>query len=273
MGMLRDRDEKSVLIVEGGAMRGVFSAGLLDGFLKRSFNPFDFCIGVSAGASNLAAYLANMPGRSLRIFRDYASRPACISYQRFAAGGHLIDLDWLYENISRDLPLDHGAIYASQKPLLVCLTDVQTGKAVYSETHADNLETVIKASSSLPLLYRQLPHVDGRAMVDGGMADSLPVSEALRRGARRIMVIRSRPRRYRKREQFAHRVLRWRLKRYPALYSTMVGRTKRHSASIDLARQPPPGVRIIEICPPDDFRPGRLCRDPDTLMEGYRQGL
>ena len=79
------------------------------------------------------------------------------------------------------------------------MTDVQTGDAIYHLTGAGDLEQVLKASSAMPLLYRDYPKVGGRPMTDGGVADALPVGEAIRRGARRIMVIRSRPREYRKR--------------------------------------------------------------------------
>ena len=94
------------MVVEGGALRGVFSTGLLDGFLEAKFNPFDFYIGVSSGASNIAAYLSEMTGRNRDIYLDYSLRPEFISIARFLRGGHLLDLDWLWDNTIRDIRLD-----------------------------------------------------------------------------------------------------------------------------------------------------------------------
>ena len=95
-----------VLLVEGGAMRGIFTTGVLDGFLEARFNPFDLFIGVSSGAANLAAYLAEMPKRNFRIYTDYSLRPEFISFKRFIRGGHLMDLDWLWEKTIAEIRLD-----------------------------------------------------------------------------------------------------------------------------------------------------------------------
>ncbi|MDO9515976.1 MAG: DUF6363 domain-containing protein, partial [Syntrophales bacterium] len=172
-----------------------------------------------------------------------------------------------------EIRLDLKTIYANQdRPLIVCLTDVRTGKAVYHETRADDLEPVLKASSAMPILYRDFPLIDGRPMADGGLVDGIPVGEAIRRGARRIMVIRSRPRNYEKRENLLQHILNWRLRRFPLLRGAMTRRVRRYNETVKLIRQPPPGISITEICPPDTFRSSRLSRDPRILFEGYEQG-
>jgi len=262
----------TALVVEGGAMRGVFSAGLLDGFLERGFDPFALGVGVSAGAGNLAAYRARMHGRNLTIYTDYSLRPEFMALGRFLRGGHLMDLDWLWRTTIAEIRLDLKTIYADGRPLAVCLTDVQRGEAVYRETAADDLEAVLKASSAMPVLYRDFPLIDGRPMADGGLVDPLPVGEAIRRGARRIMVIRSRPRNYEKRENVLQHILNWKLRRFPLLREAMARRVRRYNETVALIRRPPPGISITEICPPDGFRSSRLSRDPRILFEGYEQG-
>ena len=254
-------------------MRGVFSTGVLDGFLAARFNPFDGYIGVSSGAGNLAAYLADMPGRNFRIYTDYSLRPEFIDAKRFLRGGHLMDLDWLWQTTIAEIRLDLKTIAAHAKPFLVCLTDVASGQAIYPETRVENLEALLKASSALPILYRSLPQIAGRPALDGGLVDPIPVAEAVRRGARRIMVLRSRPRSYRKKEGLAHGLLVWQLRRYPELKKAVVRRVRRYNASLALMRRPPRGVSVVEICPPDGFRPSRLGRDVKVLREGYRQGV
>lgn len=253
-------------------MRGVFSTGVLDTFLRQGFNPFDIYLGVSAGAGNLAAFLANMPGRNLRLYCDYSRRPEFIRVTRFLRGGHLMDLDWLWERTIAEIRLDLDTIYAVGKPLLVCVTDVQTGKPVYLDTTAENLEHVLKASSALPILYRGRIEVNGRRMVDGGLSDPIPVNEAIRRGATRIMVIRSRPDDYFKRRGPGDHLAGLLLRRYPALCEQLAQRADHYNKTVSFLRNPPAGIRIIEVCPPTEFRPSRLSQDVRALFSGYRQG-
>ena len=260
------------LVVEGGALRGVFSTGILDVFLEARFNPFDFYIGVSSGASNIAAYLAEMIGRNKRIYTDYSLRPEFIDIVRFIRGGHLMDLDWLWNTTIREMRLDLQKIYAKRKPFIVVLTSVQTGKAVYKLASSEDLEHVLKASSAMPLFYRSSPTVDDHPMTDGGVADALPVSEAIRLGARRIMVIRSRNRDYVKRHDPFDCLMRWRMRHYPALQQAMTKRVCRYNESVKLLHEPPEGVTIVEICPPENFRVSRLSQNRRILEEGYNQG-
>lgn len=110
-----------------------------------------------------------------------------------------MDLDWLWEITIREIRLDLNTIYAPGRPFLVCLTDVETGAPVYQATDKANLEEVLKASSALPVLYNGFPRINGRRTMDGGLGDPLPIRAAIDAGARQIMVIRSRPRTYRKR--------------------------------------------------------------------------
>lgn len=263
---------KAALVVEGGALRGVFSTGVLDGFLEAGFNPFDLYIGVSSGASNIAAYLAEMPGRNHKIYTDYSLRPEFISYLRFLRGGHLLDLDWLWEITIREIRLDLDRIYARRKPFLAVLTDVETGDAVYHETTAADLEHVLKASSAIPLFYRGNLTVDGRCVTDGGVADSIPVAEAIRRGAARVMVIRSRESGYSKDDSFAERLMLFAAGNHTGLRKAISARAGRYNQAADFIRKPPAGVSVMEICPPEGFRVSRLSRSRSVLQEGYEQG-
>jgi predicted patatin/cPLA2 family phospholipase len=265
--------DQAVLIVEGGAMRSVFSAGLLDGFLKMQFNPFNYYFGVSAGAYTLSNYLAGVSGASLQLFRELATNRRFINYRRFVCGGHLLDLDWLIEASFAEARLDEQEIYRSGRPFYVCTTDIATGQAVYIKTTPDNLQDAIKASSSLPLLYRDFPLINKTQMTDGGVADGIPVAEAIRLGAKRIMVVRSRHIDYVKRDTFWHKFIRWKLSAYPALTQTMRERVKRFEDVIRLIRNPPEGVKILEICPPDTFSLGRFSRNRTQLLQGYTAGV
>ncbi len=253
-------------------MRGVFSTGVLDGFLEQRFNPFDLYIGVSAGATNLAAYLAEMHGRNCRIYTDLSTRPEFINIPRFLRGGHLMDLDWLWNVTISTVRLDLARIYARGRPFVVGMTDVRTGKAVYKETSAQDLEHVLKASSALPLFYRGFPVVDGMPMTDGGVSAPIPVAEAIRRGARRIMVIRSRQDGYGKSSDPAYHCMSLFLRQYPMLRNTIRNQNRIYHDAVALIRTPPAGISIVQVCTSASFRPGRFTRKPDVLLEGYEQG-
>lgn len=266
------RPPESALIVEGGALRGIFSTGVLDAFLEAGFNPFDLFVGVSSGASNLAAYLAGMIGRNARIYTDYSLRPEFIDLGRFLRGGHLLDLDWLWAITIREIRLDLGRIYGTGKDFIVVMTEVDTGRAHYHVTGAEDLEESLKASSAMPVFYRGHPTIEARRMTDGGVADPIPVDYAIGRGARRIMVIRSRRRDYVKKEGILDRILRWCIRREPLLSRAVAGRVSRYNDSVATIRRPPDGISIVEVCPPDGFRVSRLSKDPAILREGYEQG-
>lgn len=263
---------RCALIVEGGAMRSVFSAGVLDGFLSLQFNPFDLYLGVSAGAYNLLPYLAGISGASLRVYLELATSKQFINYRRFLSGGHLLDLDWLAQATLHDTNLNPHSLYYPSKPLIISVTDVDNGQAVYIETNRDNIESAIKASMALPVVYRGFPLIEGRAMTDGGVADGIPVAEAIRRGATHILVIRARPTNYIKRDSMWHKFIRWNLQDYPALVQTMRERVSRFEEVIALIRQPPPGIHILEVCPPTTFNSGRFNRHKEKLRAGYTAG-
>ncbi len=263
---------KTALVVEGGAMRGVFTTGLLDAFLDRQFNPFDGYLGVSSGAGNLAAYLAEMAGRNLKICTDYSQRSEFISIMRFLKGGHLLDLDWLWRITISEMRLDLPAIYSKNKPFIVCMTNVNTGKPVYKHTSAETLEHVLKASSALPLIYRDFPVVDGYPMADGGLSDAIPVEEAIRSGANRIMVIRSRPKNYIKKENILQHIMLRKLRHKPELQAAVLKRVRKYNDTLSFIRTPPAGVSIIEACPPVNFRLSRFTRNQTKILEGYDLG-
>ena len=97
---------RQALVVEGGGMRGAFTSGVLDAFLLQQFNPFDLCVGVSSGSTNVANYLAAQQGRTLQIYLDHSLRSEFIHYGRFFKGGDLLDLKWMWEVVEKENPLN-----------------------------------------------------------------------------------------------------------------------------------------------------------------------
>ncbi|KUO62631.1 MAG: phospholipase [Gracilibacter sp. BRH_c7a] len=263
---------RNALVVEGGAMRGIFSTGVLDAFLEKNFNPFDICIGVSAGASNLASYLAGMYQRNYKVYTDYSVRPDFINWRKFIRGGHLVDLDWLWDITIKEIRLDLDKIINTDKEYLIGVTDVSSGKALYLKPERNNLEDMLKASSSIPVFYREFVQLEKTDFVDGALVDPIPVIEAYNRKAVNIMVIRSRPHSYTMKAGWQDSMSKLYLRKYPRLIEAIMNRPRKYQEALDFMRNPPSGIRILEVNPPSSFRTKRLTTDRSALEQDYGSG-
>lgn len=266
---------KTALIVEGGGMRGIFAAGVLDAFLENGFDPFDLYIGVSAGACNLSSHLAGQAGRNHHIYTHQMRRPEFMNLMRFFMGGHFMDIDWLWDVLKEEYPLDvDTAITRTRdKEFIVVCTDVDTGKPVYLNPDAGNMLHLLKSSSSLPLLYRGFQPIDSMRVTDGGPADPVPAMEARRRGADKLVVIRSRPEGYVKKRGISARATSYILRKFPNLKRTIDVHADIYLQKDKWMAHPGDGIRIFQIRPSETFRTGRTTRDLDILETDYRAGV
>lgn len=263
------------LVVEGGGMRGIFSAGVLDAFAEARFDPFDLYVGVSAGACNLSSFVAGQRGRNYRIYTRLMARPEFMRLGRFLRGGHFMDLDWLWDAFGREDPLDvrSAARAVCGKGFVAVCTSVATGLPRYLEPSGRDWLAILKASSSIPLIYRGFTEVDGEPLADGGVSDPLPAAEARRRGARTIVVVRSRPVGRSKRNGMDRLAALLLLRRHPGL-----ARALRRSAAVYREAAawldvPPRGVEVLQIAPPETMRTGRTTRALSHLISDYESGL
>ncbi|MFY8275431.1 patatin-like phospholipase family protein [Pseudoalteromonas sp. SSDWG2] len=261
------------LVVEGGAMRGIFATGVLDAWLEHNYNPFDMHFGVSAGATNIAAFLCHQHKRNYTVITDYSCRADFISYGRFARGGHLFDLDWLWRKTISEIRLDLATFAKNSAPFFVTATNAHTGQAEYLQATADNLEDILKASCALPIAYRDFVPFDGAYYTDGGIADSIPVRKAYQMGAKRITVVLSQPLGYRKKPSRLGWLLKFALKQHGALATTMTKRWADYNASLDFIMSPPKDCQIDVIAPGSDFAISRTTRDLAKLDAGYKMGI
>ena len=266
------RAERHALVVEGGAMRGIFSAGILDSFIRAGYYPFSDAYGVSAGSSNVAAYLAGMEGRNYRVYSDYMRRRPFIRPLRFLTGGHYMDLDWLWDITKAEVPLDVAKIVASPVDHRVVVTRSDTGEAEYLRPEYGELVELLKASSAVPVLYRGYPQIRSTPYSDGGIADPIPAEQAWRDGCSSITVLRSRPYEYMMEEQRPNILTRLVLRNRPALYEALARRHALYNAEIAFLRNPPQGCKIREINPPPELGLERLTLDTDILDATYKAG-
>jgi len=258
-------------------MRSVFSAGVLHAFGEQGFDPFDLYIGVSAGACNLASHLAGQNDRNYDIIASYSSTPNFINLKKFLLGGHYMDLDWLWDVTIREYRLELKKLFkklrTEKKEYIVVATSVETGRALYLKPDEHTLEHFLKVSSSLPILYRNILKVNSEEATDGGIADSIPVIEAYRRGATDITVIRSRPPHYVKKKTRIAPVFSLFFKEHPLLVEAFKRRSDAYGESVAFIQNPPAGVRVFEIAPPGDTGVSRATRDIHLLNAVYQLGI
>ncbi|MGR6859354.1 patatin-like phospholipase family protein [Aliivibrio salmonicida] len=263
---------KSALVVEGGAMRGIFASGVLDTFMDNEFMPYDFAIGVSAGASNLLGYLAHYPQRSFHVITKLATHKRFLNLPRFARGGDLVDVRWLIDESNTRHPLDLERLFDSI-PLYAAVTNIDSGNADYYQVKKENVDDVLEATTALPIAYKSTPCFSGGCYTDGGVADSIPVKEAYRRGARDITVILSHPLSYEMKPTRSPWLMTKLLARYPQIAQAMLVRAENYNQSLEFIRNPPEGTTIRVIAPPEDFSVKRLSMKYPTLVAGYEMGV
>lgn len=266
---------KRALVIEGGGMRGIFASGVLDAFHEADHFDFDLVIGASAGACTGACYLARQHGRNRRIFLTFMSNPRFISGRRFLAGGSYMDLDWLWDVLDAHDPLDVKRALADPGiEFVAAATCAQSGEPLYLEPVPETLNDAIKGSSAIPLLYRGRVHVDGRRVLDGGVADPIPVREAYRRGARDILVIRSRPADFVKESgRLESRLAAALFRDRPPLARAVLRSAKSYAAALRFIDRPPVDARVLQVAPVEALRTGRTGQDRVALEADYRAGL
>lgn len=260
------------LVVEGGAMRGIFAAGVLDSFIEEDYYPFDFAIGVSAGASNLGGYLSKQQYRSKKVITQLATDRRFFNLKRFIKGGNLVDVKWLVAESNRQFPLNELNLF-SNIPLLATTTNIETGNANYYLVNRENMTSVLEATSALPIAYKDTPCFSGGCYTDGGVADSIPVIEAYKRGASEITVVLSHPLSYQMPAARHSWLMDKLLVKQPMIAEAMANRAHTYNRSLDFIRNPPKNVTVRVIAPKESFNVKRLTMKKSILNQGYEMGV
>ncbi|CNH53554.1 patatin [Yersinia thracica] len=267
---------KMALVCEGGGQRGIFTAGVLDEFQRARFNPFDLMIGTSAGAQNLSAFICGQPGYARRVITRYTTTANFFNPLRFVRGGHLIDLDWLVDITSQQLPLamDQAEQHLREgREFLMCACRSDDFEPTYISPTRESWLPAIKASSAIPGLYRQGVDLDGVSYQDGGISDAIPVEEAYRRGADTIVVIRTVPSQAYYTPQWMKRMEHWLSE---SSLQQLVRIMQQHEQSYHRIQQfiekPPGDLRIFEIFPPKPLASSALGSRIAALNRDYHLG-
>jgi predicted patatin/cPLA2 family phospholipase len=263
---------RNALVVEGGAMRGIFASGVLDAFDEHRFQPFDLAIGCSAGSCIVASYLARQRGRNHTVYTRYMTRPEFISAARFFRGGHWVDFDWLWNEMERNVPVDRVRLFASEAKFVVSATSYASGEPVFIEPTDQSLATALKGSCALPILCRDTVQFEGQRLLDGGVAAPIPVEEAYRRGARRILVVRSRPATFVKQPSSFTRLTSLAFRASPPFANALRNAHARYRAAVEFIHAPPPDCTIVHVAPDAPLATRRTTQDLRALERDFALG-
>lgn len=264
------------LVCEGGGQRGIFTAGVLDEFMRAKFDPFHLYLGSSAGAQNLSAYVCNQPGYARKVITRYTTSREFFDPMRFVRGGNLIDLDWLVDAIEQQMPLamDYAAGQFNRgKQFYMCACRGDDYTPGYFSPTSQNWLDLIRASSAIPGFYRTGVKLNGVTYLDGGVSDAVPVQEAAKRGAKTIVVIRTVPSQMYYTPQWFKRMERWLGESSLQPFVNLVQHHEQTYHAIQSFIEKPPGkLRILEIYPPKPLHSMALGSRLPALLEDYHIG-
>ncbi len=264
---------KTGLVLEGGAMRGLFTAGVMDVMMEQALR-YDGIVGVSAGSSFGCNYKSHQPGRVLRYNMRFHDDPRYMGLRSLLTTGNLVGAEFSYHTLPLELDVFDSATFESDPTEFhVVCTDVDTGEPVYyvmERVDYDSLEW-LRASASMPVVTRPVRVSDGRRMLDGGISDSIPLEYFQRAGYGRNVVILTQPRDYRKQPapEWLFKLL---MPGTPKIAEAMARRHEMYNAQLEyVGRQVEAGNTFV-IAPEAPLPIGRVEMKPEKMQRVYEMG-
>ena len=263
---------KAGLVLEGGGMRGVYTAGVLDFFIDNNLY-FSDIYGVSAGACHMCSYISQQKERAYRVNVDYLQDKNYCSMYSLLTTGDLFGAEMCYNKIPNELdPYDYEAFERYPGNAYAVVTNIETGKPEYirlEEMHRDI--TAIQASASLPLVSRNV-YIDGVPYLDGGIADAIPIMKSLQDGNKKNVVIMTKEVGYRRKPSSNMTAIRLRYRKYPELVKDMERRHIVYNKTLDFLEEHEKKGHIFVIRPKEDCGVGRIEKNKDKLRALYQMG-
>lgn len=261
------------LVLEGGAMRGMFTAGVTDVLMENGIN-FDGAIGVSAGATFGCNVKSKQPGRAIRYNKKYCKDKRYCSIWSLIKTGDLYGADFCYNILPNQLDIYDVQTYRENPmPFYIVASDCNTGKPVYKElkTCDANDLTWMRASASMPLASK-IVKIDGYELLDGGMTDSIPLEYFENLGFNKNLVILTQPREYKKKDNKLMWLMKIMLKKYPLIVEAMKNRAKVYNQEKEYVFKKEQQGDVFVICPETDLGVSRTENNPDELQRIYDLG-
>ena len=264
---------KKGLILEGGAMRGMFTAGVTDVMQEEGIE-FDGAVGVSAGAAFGCNYKSRQIGRAIRYNKRFCNDRRYSGLRSLLTTGNLFNTDFAYREVPLNLDaFDFDTYTANPMEFYLVCTDVETGKPIYHryDGYHDHGFDWIRASASMPMVSRTV-EIDGQKLLDGGISDAIPLRFFENLGYNRNVVILTQPAGYRKEQTSAMPIIRLMYRKFPALVHAMEIRHEMYNSTLEyIARQEAAG-NILVIRPAEPLPVSRVEKNPERLQAAYNIG-
>ena len=262
------------LVLEGGALRGIYTAGVLDVLLKNNVK-VDKIIGVSAGALFGVNYKSNQPGRALRYNLKYSNNKNYMSFYSLLTTGNLVNKEFCFDKLINELdPFDFETFSSSKIDFYATVTNLETGKAEYhliKDLRNEKDSEYLRASGSMPFVSK-IVEIDRKKYLDGAIADSIPVDKMLTMSVDKIIVVPTRPIDFRRRKKTTI-LNKIKYKKYPLFADKLSNRYKMYNKEveriIDLENQ----GKVFVIRPSRFVNIKRLEKNPEIIQEMYDLGV
>jgi predicted patatin/cPLA2 family phospholipase len=268
------QNNKTALIVEGGGSRGVFSFGVIDSFIKASYNPFDIHLGVSNGAVVQLWYLLKVADYNLDKMLFSASKDY-VRYSNILLNKSIMDFEKLYQDANKVFPIDFDRLQNNLvgKKFYVVVSDAETGNPEYIELTKENYINEMLATGSLPVLMKNPILLQGERKYDGGITDPIPAQKAYEMGAREIVIIRTYEKAFIRKTKLENHIAAFATRSYPNISKALKTNTATYNSALEFINNPPVDCKITQICPPTRLATKRATTNINIMKADYQVGI
>lgn len=259
------------LILEGGTLRPIFSAGVMDALLDNNIT-FPYCIGVSAGITNGVSYISKQKGRNLEVVTKYRNDNRYLSYRNFLRCKSIFGVDFVFDEIPNNLiPFDMDTYRKYPGKVLVGVTNAHTGKTEYlNGKDLDDKATMLRATCAIPLLFPVIK-INGKEYYDGGLCDPIPIKKAIADGNTKHLIVLTQPKGYKK-ELSKKNILVAKLlnKKYPNLKTPLLNRHNHYNETVKFCEQLENEGKVLILRP--EYNLDSFEKDINKLKSSYDHG-
>lgn len=261
------------LVLEGGGHRGIYTAGILDTFAENKIS-FDGIMGVSAGCVHGASFLSGQIGRSIRYTTKYCDNSNYMGIGSLITTGNFFNEKFCYYDLPETLdPFDNDSFDKNQTQFFAVCTDVKTGSAIYHECETLKGEKIkwLQASASMPLVSKIIK-IDDNLLLDGGIADSIPIKKMQELGFEKNIVILTQEAGYRKNPNSLLSIIKLVYKKYPKLIEAIENRHIIYNQQLEFLEEQEKLGNVIIIRPSEKPTASRTEKDKEKILETYNLG-
>ncbi len=267
--------DQTGLVLEGGGLRGLFTAGVLDFFVEQNIH-FSYHIGVSAGAVMGTSYISRQVGRNKRTTLNYVNNPKYLSFRNFLQEGSLFGMDFIFNQLpNRFEPFDYDTFFKDPGVFKIGATNCDTGRIEFFEKSGCSKEELMKrliASSSIPF-FSPIFKINGSSFLDGGVSDPIPIEQSIKDGNSKNVIILTQNQEYRKRPFKPQFLANIKYRKYPLLAESLLNRHRKYNDTLKKIEELEKNHQAFVIRPLQPLKVGRMEKNTKKLEELYNEGL